>query len=108
MREPGGVIGFSNSCFPVGSNSFVKKSFGIADSGVSFIVDLSLSSAVVLFLLLLLPFILFADLVLWMRGIRMNLLCLIGGVISLLSAMRGTVVRVNSQKSNSIVNVTIL
>jgi small neutral amino acid transporter SnatA (MarC family) len=61
----------------------------------------------VLFLLLL-PFLVIADFVLFVTGVRIQLFRIIGGVVSVLSAMRGTVVRVNSPKSDSIVNVTIL
>jgi small neutral amino acid transporter SnatA (MarC family) len=62
---------------------------------------------IVLFLLLL-PFLVIADFVLFVTGIRIQLFRIIGGVVSVLSAMRGTVVRVNSPKSDSIVQVTIL
>jgi small neutral amino acid transporter SnatA (MarC family) len=61
----------------------------------------------VLFLLLL-PFLVIADFVLFVTGVRIKLFRILGGVLSVLSAMRGTVVRVNSPKSDSIVNVTIL
>jgi small neutral amino acid transporter SnatA (MarC family) len=62
---------------------------------------------IVLFLLLL-PFLVIAEVVMRIAGTGIHLFAMIGGVVSVLSAMRGTVVRVNSPKSDSIVNVTIL
>jgi len=62
---------------------------------------------IVLFLLLL-PFLVMADFVLWATGVKIQLFRMLGGAVSVLSAMRGTVVRVDSPKSDSIVHVTIL
>lgn len=62
---------------------------------------------IVLFLLLL-PFIVIAELVMRVAGTGIRLFAMIGGVVSVLSSMRGTVVRVDSPKSDSIVHVTIL
>jgi hypothetical protein len=61
---------------------------------------------IVLFLLLL-PFLVIAELVMRVAGTGIRLFAMIGGVVSVLSAMRGTVVKVDSPKSDSIVHVTI-
>jgi hypothetical protein len=60
------------------------------------------------FFLLLLPLLVIAELVMRVAGTGIRLFAIIGGVVSLLSSLRGTVVRVNSPKNDSIVNVTIL
>lgn len=58
--------------------------------------------------LLILPFILIADLVLRLSGIRIHILRMLGGVFSVISSLRGTRIKVNNPRENSIVNVTIL
>jgi hypothetical protein len=62
---------------------------------------------IVLFLLLL-PFLVIAEVVLRVAGTGIRLFGIIGGVVSVFSAMHGTVVKVNSPKQDTIVNVTIL
>jgi hypothetical protein len=61
---------------------------------------------IVLFLLLL-PFLVIAELVMRVAGTGIRLFGMIGGVVSVLSAMRGTVVKVDSPKQNAVVLVTI-
>jgi small neutral amino acid transporter SnatA (MarC family) len=61
----------------------------------------------VLFLLLL-PFLVLAEIILRIANVNIYLFAMLGGVFSLFSAMRGLTVKVNSVKQNSIVNVTIL
>ena len=58
--------------------------------------------------LLVLPLLLIADLILLVCGVRIQLLRMMWGVFSIVSSLRGTRVKVNSRKENSIVNVTIL
>jgi hypothetical protein len=60
----------------------------------------------VLFLLLL-PFLVIAEVVMRIAGTGIRIFAMLGGVVSVLSALRGTVVRVDSPKSDSIVHVTI-
>lgn len=61
----------------------------------------------VLFLLIL-PLLLITDFILLVSGHRIRLLRMVGGVFSVVSSLRGTRVKVDSRKENSIVNVTIL
>jgi uncharacterized membrane protein len=61
----------------------------------------------VLFLLFL-PLLLIADFILHLSGVHIHLLRMVGGVFSVVSSLRGTRIKVNSHKENSIVNVTIL
>jgi hypothetical protein len=62
---------------------------------------------IVLFLLLL-PFLVIAEVALRATGTGIRLFGILGGVVSVLSAMRGTVVKVDSPKQNAVVHVTIL
>jgi small neutral amino acid transporter SnatA (MarC family) len=61
----------------------------------------------VLFLLLL-PFLIIAEIVLRLTGVDIYLFRLLGGLLSVVMAMRGLTVKVNSIRQNSIVHVTIL
>ncbi|MGB7566329.1 MAG: hypothetical protein WBM07_00600 [Chitinivibrionales bacterium] len=58
--------------------------------------------------LFVLPLLLIADFILLVCGVRLQLLRMIWGVFSVVSSLRGTRIKVNKRKENSIVNVTIL
>jgi hypothetical protein len=60
------------------------------------------------FFLLLLPLLVIAELVMRVAGTGIRLFAMIGGVVSVLSAMHGTIVKVDSPRQNAIVHVTIL
>ena len=60
----------------------------------------------VLFLILL-PFFVVAEVVLRLTNVQIYLFRMLGGVFSLLSALRGLTVRVKSVRSSSIVDVVI-
>ncbi len=55
----------------------------------------------------LLPFIVLADIVLFVTNARICVLRILGGVYSLLSALRGLTVRVHSVRSSSYVDVVV-
>ena len=59
------------------------------------------------FLLLLLPFLVLAEIVLRLANARIYLFAMIGALFSLISAMQGLTVKVNNEKHNSLVDVTI-
>lgn len=58
-------------------------------------------------LLILLPFLVIAEVILRLANARIYLFAMLGCVISLLSEMRGLTVKVNNAKQNSLVDVTI-
>jgi hypothetical protein len=58
-------------------------------------------------LLLLLPFLVVAEAVLRLTNAKIYLFAMLGCMFSLISALRGLTVKVNSVKQNSIVDVTI-
>ncbi|HMD67778.1 MAG TPA: hypothetical protein VKF42_02800 [Chitinivibrionales bacterium] len=62
---------------------------------------------VLVVLLLLLPFLVLAEIVLRLANARIYLFAIIGALFSLISAMQGLTVRVNNEKHNSLVHVTI-
>jgi hypothetical protein len=61
---------------------------------------------IVLFILAL-PFLLLADLIIRIMGIQIKLWYMLSGVFMLFSSLQGTLVKVNSPKSDTIVNVKI-
>ena len=60
----------------------------------------------VLFLVAL-PFLAIAEIVFRVRGIRIRLFRMIGGVFSVLSSLRGTEIKVRSPAKQSIVDVSV-
>jgi small neutral amino acid transporter SnatA (MarC family) len=62
---------------------------------------------VLVLFLILLPFLVVAEVVLRLTNVQIYLFRLLGGVFSLLSALRGLTVRVKSVRSSSIVDVVI-
>jgi small neutral amino acid transporter SnatA (MarC family) len=62
---------------------------------------------VLVLFLILLPFLVVAEVVLRLTNVQIYLFRMLGGVFSLLSAMRGLTVRVKSVRSSSIVDVVI-
>jgi hypothetical protein len=62
---------------------------------------------VLVLFLILLPFLVVAEVVLRLTNVQIYLFRMLGGVFSLLSALRGLTVRVKSVRSSSIVDVVI-
>jgi|WetSurMetagenome_2_1015567.scaffolds.fasta_scaffold00209_4 hypothetical protein len=62
---------------------------------------------VLVLLLLLLPFLVIAEIVLRLANVRIYPFALIGALFSLASASRGLTVRVNNEKHDSLVDITI-
>ncbi len=58
-------------------------------------------------LILLLPFLVLAEIILRLANARIHLFAIIGALFSLISALQGLTVRVKNEKQNSLVDVTI-
>jgi hypothetical protein len=57
--------------------------------------------------LLLAPFLYIAEIISIQRGMPIRFFCLLGGVIAILSSLRGTKVKIDSPGKQAIVHVTI-
>jgi hypothetical protein len=57
--------------------------------------------------LIVLPFLVIAEIVLRIAGVQIYLFRMLGGVLAVVSSLRGTVVKVDSPGQNAIVNVAI-
>ena len=62
--------------------------------------------AIILFLMVA-PFLLIAEAVLALRGTPMHLFRMLGGIVSVLSSLRGTLVNVKSPRKDALVMVKI-